>query len=303
MHVFPRLCSSSLRFILLLSVVGLILFGCEEAATDEEGGEGGAVVIAYQEWQDAVVSANVAKVILEQHGFSVTLSAMGNTETWAAVANGSADAMLSAWLPVTHSSQWNAYQDSLVDVGVTYEVARLGLVVPSYSEANSIADLNTNAGDFNAEIQGIDPGAGMMDTTQSMINSDTYSLGNWNLIEASGPEMLTALGNAIDSNEEIVVTGWTPHSMFANYELTFLEDPQGVYGQPEQVKTLVRQGLESEKGGAYAFFDEFDWTQLNLLEVMADLAEGASASQAAEAFVTANQSTIDSLLPDHPAFR
>jgi glycine betaine/proline transport system substrate-binding protein len=114
--------------------------------------------------------------------------------------------------------------------------------------------------------------------------------------------MITALGNAIDSNEEIVVTGWTPHAKFANYELRFLEDPQGVYGQPEQVKTVVHEGLESENGGAYAFFDEFDWTQLDLLQVIAEIADGTDPAQAAEAFVTENQSSIDSLLPDHPAF-
>ena len=38
--------------------------------------------------------------------------------------------------------------------------------------------------------------------------------------------MTVALGQAIKSMNHIVITGWTPHWMFAKYDLKYLEDPK-----------------------------------------------------------------------------
>lgn len=203
----------------------------------------------------AVAVVHVSEVILEDNGYEVTVTELENADVWSAVADGSADAMQSAWLPVTHGSYYGSsgqYTDQVEQAAVYYQDARLGLVVPSYVTVDSIAELDTAAADFGSEIQGIDPGAGMMQTTQNMIDNDTYGLGGWTLIEGSGSEMTTALGTAIDSNEPIVVTGWKPHWKFGEWDLKLLEDPQEVYGQSENIYNMVRLGLEEDNPGAAA---------------------------------------------------
>jgi len=57
------------------------------------------------------------------------------------LADGQTDFFLDAWLPVTHESYMDQYGDQLVDLGYNFEGARIGLVVPSYMEADSIEDL------------------------------------------------------------------------------------------------------------------------------------------------------------------
>ena len=54
--------------------------------------------------------------------------------------------------------------------------------------------------------------------------------------------MTVALGQAIKNNEDIVITGWSPHWMFAKYDLKYLADPKGTMGGEEAIHTMARQG-------------------------------------------------------------
>ena len=60
---------------------------------------------------------------------------------WEAVATSEADAMVAAWLPGTHGDLYEQYQDQLIDLGPNLEGAKIGLVVPSYMDIDSIEDL------------------------------------------------------------------------------------------------------------------------------------------------------------------
>ena len=54
-------------------------------------------------------------------------------------------------------------------------------------------------------------------------------------------------GTSIENEDDIVVTAWMPHWMFAKYDLTLLEDPMGVFGDAEEIHTIVRQGLKEDQ--------------------------------------------------------
>ena len=60
---------------------------------------------------------------------------------FAGVANGSADAMVAAWLPGTHLEYYNTYKNDLVDLGPNLKGTKNGLVVPEYVDIDSIEDL------------------------------------------------------------------------------------------------------------------------------------------------------------------
>lgn len=67
---------------------------------------------------------------------------------------------------------------------------------------------------------------------------------DWSVETSSSGAMTVALGQAIKNNEDIVITGWSPHWMFAKYDLKYLADPKGTMGGEEAIHTMARQGLK-----------------------------------------------------------
>ncbi|MNR52152.1 Glycine betaine-binding protein OpuAC precursor [compost metagenome] len=60
---------------------------------------------------------------------------------WAGLADGSADAIVAAWLPTTHKDYFEKYATKLEDLGANLKGTKLGLVVPAYMTISSIEDL------------------------------------------------------------------------------------------------------------------------------------------------------------------
>ncbi|GGK11304.1 glycine/betaine ABC transporter substrate-binding protein [Caldalkalibacillus thermarum] len=147
------------------------------------------------------------------------------------------------------------------------------------------------AGGFD-HITGIDAGAGIMQATEEAI--EAYGL-DIELVPSSSAAMTAALASAIENEEWIVVTGWTPHWKFAAYDLKYLDDPLGIYGEEESIHTLVRQGLEEDHPSAYQVLDNFYWTPDDMNQVMVDMAQhGLSETEAARQWIEANREVVDS---------
>lgn len=225
----------------------------------------GTVHLAYVEWSSTVASTNVVRVALENAGYDVKTTSLAGAAMWQSVASGDADALLAGWLPTTHEDYFKQLGDQVEDLGPNLDGTKLGLVVPAYTDISSIEQLNDHADALNGEIIGIDPGAGLQRLSGEVV--EEYGL-DLRLRDGSDATMTAALGNAIANNEDIVVAGWTPHWMFARWDLKYLEDPKGIYGGAEQIHTIVRQGLKDDLPGAYAILDNFAWTSDDMGEVM-----------------------------------
>lgn len=275
--------------------LGAMLAACgsDDAATtnnEESKADTGskAVNLAYVEWDSEIASTHVVGKVLEDLGYDVTLTPLDNAIMWEAVSTGEADAMVAGWLPATHASQYERYKDGLVELGENLAGAKIGLVVPEYMEADSIADLS---GEADMKITGIEAGAGVMAATENAI-AEYANLDGWELVPSSSGAMTVALDQAIKSEEEIVVTGWSPHWKFAAYDLKYLEDPQGVYGGEETINTFARQGLEEDLPEAFKVIDAFHWTSADMEEVMLDINSGTSPEDAAAKWVEANPEKV-----------
>ncbi len=86
------------------------------------------VTIGYVDgWSDSVATTNVAaEVIRQKLGYDVKLQAVATGIMWQGVATGKLDAMLSAWLPVTHGEYWAKNKDKVVDYGPNFKDAKIG---------------------------------------------------------------------------------------------------------------------------------------------------------------------------------
>lgn len=266
----------------------------EEAAEEEVEGEEpaedkGAVELLYVEWECATASAYVAKAVLEDLGYEVNVTSVAAPLMYSSLSAGDADFVTTCWLPVTHGEYYEEYEDDLVIAGSNYDGARLAWVVPAYVEIDSIEEINDHIDQFNGEVIGIDPGAGLMVASDKVI--EEYGL-NINMVEGSDATMVAALKDAISREEWIIVTGWAPHWKFATWDLKMLEDPKGILGSEEQINTVTRVGLEEDMPEVFNFLSKFHWTDAEIGAVMEMNMQGGSPEDNARAWVDSNPDLV-----------
>ncbi|WP_260957028.1 glycine betaine ABC transporter substrate-binding protein [Pseudomonas citri] len=235
-------------------------------------------------WSDSVATTHVAAEVIQQKlGYDVKLQAVATGIMWQGVATGKLDAMLSAWLPVTHGDYWAKNKDQVVDYGPNFKDAKIGLIVPEYVKAKSLEDLKTDES-FKKRIVGIDAGSGVMLKTEQAIKD--YDLTGYQLKASSGAGMIAELTRAEKKNESIAVTGWVPHWMFAKWKLRFLEDPKGVYGAAETVNSIGSKELATKAPEVVDFLKKFQWKSADEIgEIMLAIQEGAKPDAAAKDWV------------------
>jgi len=278
-------------------VFAVVLAGCSKGENEASGSGSPAktreITLAYVAWDSEIASTNVVKEVLESKlGYKVNMLQVDAGPMYLGIADGSADAMVAAWLPSTHGENYyEPNKDKFEDLGVNLDGTKVGLAVPAYMDISSIEDLNGDiAKSLKHTITGIEPGAGIMSATSKAI--EEYGLKDWKLLESSSAAMAKVLQDAYAKQEPIVVTGWTPHWMFAKMDLKYLEDPKNVYGGDEQIHTLVRLGLKDEQPEAYKFLDQFEWTPADMEEVMVDIYGGTSEEDAAKKWIEANPDKV-----------
>ncbi|WP_166244893.1 glycine betaine ABC transporter substrate-binding protein [Paenibacillus turpanensis] len=274
-----------------LSVVlasAMALVGCSSQSAKEK-----TLKLAYVAWDSEIASTNVVKEVLESKlDYKVELLQVEAGPMWAGVADGSADAIVAAWLPTTHESYYTKYKDKFEDLGPNLDGTKIGLVVPEYMDISSIEDLKDakNGEAVGFEITGIDPGAGLMKSTAKVI--EEYGLDKWNVRESSSAAMAAALEKAYKNQKPIIVTGWTPHWKFAKFKLKYLEDPKNIYGGAEQIHTIARKDLKKDHPEAYALLDQFTWTPDDMAKVMVDIQGGMKPEEAAAKWVKENEAVV-----------
>ena len=242
-------------------------------------------------WSDSVATTFVASEVIKQKlGYDVKLEAVATGIMWQGVATGKLDAMLSAWLPTTHGEYWAKNKDKVVDYGTNFKDAKIGLIVPEYVKANSIADLATDKS-FHNKIVGIDAGAGVMLKTDQALKD--YGLSDYKLQASSGAGMIAELTRAENKHESIAVTGWVPHWMFAKWKLKFLEDPKGTYGSAETVDSVGSMELATKAPEVVDFLKKFQWASKDEIgTVMLAIQNGAKPEAAAKDWVAKNPDRV-----------
>lgn len=158
-------------------------------------------------------------------------------------------------------------------------------------KATGDADSVTSIGErVDYEIIGIDPGAGIMKATAKVL--EEYELNDWKLVEGSGAAMAASLKKAYDKEKPIIITGWSPHWMFSKFDLKYLEDPKGTYGEEENIHTIARNGLAEDHPSAYKVLDQFNWPEEDMNNVMVQVTDGEDPEVAARNWVDENPDKV-----------
>lgn len=263
------LAAAGMSGVLLLSACG---GGGEDLTGGSDSEEGGKdISIALIAWEEAIATTAMWEVILQEKGYNVDVTDVDVAPAFQGVANGDVDLYLDTWLPATHEQYWNDYGDQIEDLGSWYDNAILTLTVPTYMEdVNSIPDLLDHADELDNRIVGIDPGAGLTDTTQNSAMPGYGLDDEFELVTSSGAAMLAELDSAITDEEPIVVTLWRPHPAYAQHDLKDLEDPEGLMGEAESIHSIGREGFGEDFPDVAGWIE--NWTmdddELATLEVL-----------------------------------
>ncbi|MFD1425985.1 glycine betaine/proline transport system substrate-binding protein [Kroppenstedtia sanguinis] len=274
------------RAFLFVSMLALLF---TVACGQQSGDDKKKVTLAYVSWDSEVASNHVIQKVLEDQGFKVELKQVEAGPMWAGVASGSADAMVAAWLPITHESYYKKFKNQVEDLGPNLKGTRLGLVVPDYVDVDTIADLNKKKDEFDGKIIGIDAGAGVMESARKAIKD--YNL-DMELVEGSDAAMVASLKKAIDEKKPIVVTGWSPHWKFTKFDLKYLDDPKKSFGDKENIHTVVGKNLKKDNPEAYKILDQFHWDEEDMGEVMLAIQDGKKPEEAAADWVKKNPDKV-----------
>ena len=282
--------------IIFLALINLMAFAMVGCANNVDQSAEKEVRLLYVQWACASAETHVMAEILENKmGYKVELMDVAAAAMYEGLANGEADAIFTAWLPLTHGDYMDKVGDRVEDLGPSMEGAKIGLVVPEYVTIDSIEDLNAQKEKFKSQIIGIDSGAGIMKASNQALAD--YGL-DYEVVEGSEGTMIMSLKEAIDREEWVVVTGWTPHWKFARWDLKYLDDPKKVYGEAETINTIVRLGLKEDHPDAYELFDNFAWSPEDLGAAMALAEDLGDPKLAAQKWVEQNPELVNSWLPE-----
>ncbi|MGO1367742.1 MAG: glycine betaine ABC transporter substrate-binding protein [Senegalia sp. (in: firmicutes)] len=289
-------------FLVILLSMTVVLSACgddgDNTASDGSGDDSkGEVKLAMVNWAEGVAMTNLAEAILEEKmGYDVESTTAEPGLIYTSLAEGDYDAFLDGWLPLTHGDFMDQFGDDVADLGPNYENAKIGLVVPSYVDVDSIEELNENKDLFEGQIVGIDSGAGIMKASGEAI--EEYDL-DFELLESSGPVMTTELSSAIKDEKPIIVTGWTPHWKFSRYDLKFLEDPKKVYGESETIHTIARKNIKEDMPEVATFLENFKMNDDQLGGLMGEISDSDKEPlEVAKEWMNENEELVNGWIPE-----
>lgn len=251
----------------------------------------GTVKFGYvQSWPSSALTTKLAaQAIRNNLHQTVTLQALTAGPMYQGLKQDNIDAMLTAWLPKTHASYYKKIWPDVINMGPNLMGTKLGMVVPQYVKADSIADLKGEEGKFDHHVIGVGSGAGVNISTKKAIKA--YGL-DMHLTSSSTAVMAASLKRAISKHEPIIVTGWSPLWIWSKFNLKYLKDPKNVYGRAGHVQTLANPALAEKSPEVFAFLNRFSIKLSDINSLEAKTQGGMSDDEAIKQWLANNQQTV-----------
>ena len=252
-------------------------------------------------WTDITATTAATTVLLEALGYEVDVSLLSVPVTYTGLAEGDVDVFLGNWMP-TMEADIAPYRDAgTVDtVRANLTGAKYTLAVSSSLSENGLTSFDAIAGfaeELDGKIYGIEPGNDGNRLIQEMIDSDTFGLGGFELVESSEQGMLAQAARAERQGEGIVFLGWEPHPMNANLRMTYLSGGDDIFGPDfggATVFTNTRAGYVEECPNVGALLNNLEFTLPMENEIMGKILDmGEDPEDAAREWLTQNPDVLD----------
>ncbi|WP_443192573.1 choline ABC transporter substrate-binding protein [Pseudomonas indica] len=212
------------------------LFAAEPAACKK-------VRMGVVNWTDVIATSAMAQVLLEEMGYEVKQTSAAQQIIFAGIRDNRLDIFLGYWKPAMDANIKPFVEQGQVKVlpEPSLADAQATLAVPAYAAEGGLktfADIAKFKDKLGGKIYGIEPGTGANTAIKTMIESNRFGLGGFQLVESGEAGMLAAVQRAIKRNEWVVFVGWKPHPMNINMKIAYLTGSEDVYGPNEGAATV-----------------------------------------------------------------
>jgi glycine betaine/proline transport system substrate-binding protein len=289
------------KFSMMLMLIALLLFGCGTGNEDEGGdnaqqnggnNEGVTINFGVTPWTSTVPPTKVAKLLLEDMGYTVNETKADAGGVYTGLARGDLDVFMDAWLPVMHANYMEKYGDKLDDTAVSYAEGELGWVIPAYVDGiESVEDIKGKEELFGGKMYGIEEGAGMTVTSREMIEKLGLDL---EYVASSEGGMLAQAQRLMENEEPVLFLGWRPHPMFVNYDLKVLKSPED-YFQTSEVHVITNNELKDEAPEAYEFLSNWKMDVKDIEEMIVKIDEGQDPEDVAQEWIDNHEDEVKAM--------
>ncbi|UEM01424.1 glycine betaine ABC transporter substrate-binding protein [Skermanella rosea] len=261
--------------------------------------------IGLNNWAEAIAVSHMWQQVLGEKGYEVELKTVEKAILYTGLSTDAIDVALEIWMPTTDAAYYDRFKDRIDLHESWYHGARLGLAVPAYMEIGSIEDLKDRAATFgngrsSDGIVGIEAGSSLMAMTEQAIK--TYGL-DYNLVTSSEVAMISALDRAYRQENPVVVTLWSPHWVFAKYDLKYLQDPRNAYGATDDIHFMSRKGFAEDYPEVLGWLNAWSMDDDSLGSLMAEVNEANSPEEGARAWIAENRALVDGWLEPQESAR
>ncbi len=261
------------KSVITVMILSVFLCGLSSMSMAEQK----AVRFGSVNWPGVTVKTEVVSQVVQALGYETEINQLQVPAIFKALSMGQLDVFMGCWLP-TMDNYVKPYlaKEQIELLATNLSKTEYRNAVPAYvwdAGVTSLTDLDKpeyrdkfdRNGDGTPEIYGIEPGNDGNKLIIDAIESDTYGLGDWDMIPSSTAGMLSQVKKAAKDNEWIVFLGWEPHWMNLEWDLKYLDDPEKIWGEPgaTHVDTATRAGLNKESPNLGAFLKQVviqaDW--------------------------------------------
>lgn len=282
------------------AIAGLALTGCSttaEADTMDNGDPRELEIAVFAGWPEGIAVSELWRAALEDEGYDVTLTTADAAPAYLGLAEGEYDLVLDSWMPVTHEVYWDEYGDRLEDLGAWYSDARNTMVVNEDAPITSLDELADHADEFDDRIVGMEPGAGLTQMTEEQV-IPAYGLESMDFVTSSTPALMTELQTATEAGENIVATLARPYWAYDAFPIRDLEDPEGAFGESEEIRVTARDGFAEEYPTVAGWLEDFEMGDEHLLplcNLIFNERSGEQPGPIVDDWVEENREWVDSL--------
>lgn len=301
--------------LMIIGLVVVVLSGSVVVAQDDE-----TIRLIENNWSASSLNVNVAKIILEEElGYDVEIISLDENAQWIAISTGEADASLEVW-PSGHADNTAQYIEDLEvieNIGELGVIGKISWYVPTYI-IEEYPELATYEGFQDPELASIFATAETGDAGQFLgpapgwVQYDAEIIENLDMnlepvFAGSEEAILAELSSAYLREEPILFYFYTPHSIFAEYDLTAVALPEyteecyeGVAdGDASSVACdypadnlfkIAASDLADRAPDAYNLLKNFSYSAEDQIQMIADVElEGLSFEEAAQNWVDENE--------------
>lgn len=219
------------------------------AATAPESQACRNVRLADAGWTDVTVTTALLSTVLHNLGYEPSTTLLSVPVTFAVMKSRNIDVFLGNWMPAQTRDLQPYLEDGSVEVvRANLTGAKYTLAVPAYAYdtgLRSFTDIAHYGAQLGYSIYGIEPGNDGNHHILTLIERNSYGLGNFRVIESSEQGMLAQVERAVRIHAPIVFLAWDPHPMNLRFDIRYLSGGDAAFGPNyggASVRTLARAG-------------------------------------------------------------